>query len=306
MIADLRFGLIGAGRWGRTIIRTLRDMPNVALARLASGNPASAEIVPDDCIIESDWRKVALADDIDGLIIAAPAALHAEMTVTALEAGLPVFVEKPMATTLEDAQRLLDVVSARCGILQVDHIDLFNPAWRTLKISLPRIGKILDIEAIFAGPGAVGHDVSALWDWGPHPVALCADLLGVPDNVHATHRRIEEPGGECAENVEVLLGFNEGAHARITLSNATERLIRRMVVKGAQGALIYDDCAEDKLVFQSDRVRKSLPVVAGMPLTIALDRFCRAVCAAEPCFGDAGLGVSVVEVLAQADQELAL
>ena len=79
MTAPLRFGLIGAGRWGRNIIRTLAEMRDVVLARLASGNPGSAALVPTCCPVERDWRKVAAAEDIDGLIIAAPAACHAEI-----------------------------------------------------------------------------------------------------------------------------------------------------------------------------------------------------------------------------------
>ncbi|MEE9275734.1 MAG: Gfo/Idh/MocA family oxidoreductase, partial [bacterium] len=104
--APLRLGLIGAGRWGRAYIRTLKSMAGVELARLCSANPESPKLAGPGCRVTGDWRELAGAEDLDGLILATPPGLHAEMAGAAAAAGLPVMIEKPLTLDLDEALRL--------------------------------------------------------------------------------------------------------------------------------------------------------------------------------------------------------
>ena len=81
MAAQLRLGLLGAGRWGRNYIRTIAASAGVRLARLASRNPDSANLVPPDCVIFADWREMLDARALDGVIVATPPGVHAEMAL---------------------------------------------------------------------------------------------------------------------------------------------------------------------------------------------------------------------------------
>jgi predicted dehydrogenase len=225
------------------------------------------------------------AERVDGVLIAAPAALHAEMALAALEARKAVFLEKPLALTPSDARQV--AAASQGQILLVDHVDLFNPAWRALKAELSRIGEVVRIEGAFGTPdGRV--DVSALWDWGPHAVALCIDLLGRPRDV------------SVLSDGKLELAFASGCRAEITLGHRFPARARRLVVIGARGTLTYDDNAEAKLVLRTEESDVSRPYGSERPLTVALERFVSEVRAGRPSFADAELGVAVVDVLTAA------
>ena len=134
----VRLGVIGAGRWGRNIIRTLRGMSAADLAWVASRNPTAREFAGRGCTVEEGWRGLLRRPGIDGIAIATPPALHAEMTAAAISAGLPVFVEKPLTCDVGEAERLLDLAAARRGYVLVDHVHLFSHAYRELKAGCRR------------------------------------------------------------------------------------------------------------------------------------------------------------------------
>jgi hypothetical protein len=89
-------GLVGAGRWGKVFINTLAGMEGVRLAGLASSNPQSRSLVPPDCRVMPEWRDLIQMKNLAGLIVATPPHTHAEITLAAIRAGLPVLVEKPL------------------------------------------------------------------------------------------------------------------------------------------------------------------------------------------------------------------
>lgn len=287
----LSLGLIGVGRWGKTILRALESVPDTRVAIVASTSPETTRLVPPGCSVDASWRAVASAEDIDAVLIATPAALHAEIALAALDAGKAVFVEKPLALTPADARSV--AARARGGILCVDHLDLFNPAWRALKRELSRIGEMLRIEATFGTfDGRV--DVSPLWDWGPHAVALCIDLLGQPYDASMS------PDGRLE------LRFASGSTAEITLGNRLPARARRLVVVGKRGTLTYDDNAEAKVVLRTEQTNIAIPHESERPLTVALERFVSEVRAGRPSFADAELGIAVVDVLAAASGQRAV
>jgi predicted dehydrogenase len=281
----LSLGLIGVGRWGKTLLRALESVLDVRVAVVASTNPETPLLVPPGCRVEANWRAVASAEGIDGVVIATPAALHAEMALAALEAEKAVFLEKPMALTPSDARRV--AVASQGQVLLIDHLDLFNPAWRALKAELSRIGEVVRIEATFGTfDGRV--DVSPLWDWGPHAVALCIDLLGPPRDV------------SMPSDGKLELGFASGCSAEITLGDRLPGRARRLVVIGTRGTLAYDDNIEAKVVLRTEESEVALPYGSERPLSVALERFVSEVRAGRPSFRDAALGVAVVDALAAA------
>ncbi len=279
-----RLALIGAGRWGRTILRALEDVPDARVTLVASTSVETARLVPPGCRVSADWRAVT-ADDVDAVLIATPAALHAEMSLAALDAGKAVFVEKPLALSPLDARKV--AAHAQGGILHVDHLDLSNPAWRALKAELPRIGEIVHIDATFGTfDGRV--DVSPLWDWGPHAVALCIDLLGSPHAVDVL------PDGK------LVLRFAGQCSAEISLGNRLTARARRLFVAGRRGTLTYDDNADVKVVLQTEHGEGAIPYESERPLTVALERFVSGVRIGPPDVADAKLGIAVVDVLSYA------
>jgi predicted dehydrogenase len=287
----LRLALIGLGRWGKIILRALEEVPDVQVAVVASSKAEAPRLVPPGCTVDPSWRAVVCSPIVDAVLVATPAALHAEMALAALAAHKPVFLEKPLALTPSDARR----VAARAvgGILAVDHLDLDNPAWGALKGELSLVGGVVRIEGAFGTfDGRV--DVSPLWDWGPHAVALCVDLVGLP------HAAALSPDGTLD------LRFPGGCRAEVTLGNRLPGRARRLVVVCERGTLTYDDNADVKVKLRTGGTERAIPYGSERPLSVALERFVSRVREGTPWFGEADFGVHVVDVLAEASSRAEL
>lgn len=301
----IRLGLIGAGRWGRNYIRTIAALDGVRLTRLASRNPASRELVGPECTISADWRHVVESGDLEGIIIATPPSLHAEMTIAAVAAGIPVLVEKPLTLGLAEAVTLREQVRTRKGRVMVDHTHLFHPAFEELKRQVAALGMIREIEAEAGNQGPYREDVPVLWDWGPHDVAMCLDLLGEPPR-EARGMREERAnrGTAVTETIRLELEFSSGARARIRISNMMEKT-RRFSVRCEAGVLVYDDIARNKLMLHRDGRDGPINVSAEPPLSRVVEAFVAGISAGNDTTGSLDLAVNVVAVLERCARTLA-
>lgn len=303
MSEDLKVGLIGAGQWGKKIIHTLNAMPGVQLTHIAKRTQHIEEGMPSSCSVSTNWRHLVSSFELDGVIIATPAGLHSEMSAYALKHKIPVFVEKPMAMTVVEAQLLCDLVEEYSGILQVDYIDIDNPAWQALKSQLSMVGNIKSIEAIFGGAGPIRKDVTTLWDWGSHPIALILSLLNEPDNISAKKTYMEQTEDGDLEEVNISLDYRS-IKTKISISNHYAESIRNLSIHGTKGTLVYDDKNDNKLIFIKDEKVKVLNYSNMSPLRSALDRFIMSIVKGSPEYKDIYLGLMVTKTLSKIDSIL--
>jgi predicted dehydrogenase len=287
----LRLGLIGAGPWGRNYIRTIAGLAGTQLARVASRNPQTRSLVPPGCEVSADWREVACATDVDAVVVAAPPAVHAPIVLAAIEAGRPVLVEKPLAIDVASAERLVECAARHRVLVMVDHVHLFHPAYRALRRSVSEHGPVRAIRAEAGDRGPYRSDVPVLWDWGPHDVAMCIDLLGAePEAVDAERLERRPVGGANAERIRLVLRFQRNVAATILLSTLDEPH-RRFEVRLDAQVLRYDGSA---------------PATPGqLPLTRAVLEFAQAVEAGSASLESVRLGAAVVRTLARCDERLA-
>jgi predicted dehydrogenase len=279
----LRLGLAGAGRWGRNYIRTIAGLGDLRLARVASGNPATAGLVPADCQVVGSWRDLIDPSSLDGIILATPPSTHAEIARAAIVAGIPLLIEKPLALSAADARAIRELALKHRVLVLVEHTHLFSPAFRMLKVLAARHGGVREIHGEAGNQGPHRNDVSVLWDWGPHDVAMCLDLMqAAPTSVACAG---------MAETVEIRLAF-PSCLASILLSNKIDKA-RRFSVRCADAELVYDDLAAHKLLLDG----KPVVIAADLPLTVAVREFAEAIAAGRADQGSLDLGVSVVEVL---------
>lgn len=312
----IRLGLIGAGRWGRSYIHTIEKMNGLELAFLCSSNPASKNLVAPSCRITSDWLEVAASGELDGVIVATPPTLHARMVEKAVRSGLPVMVEKPLTLNYEEARRLQDVVKETGVPVLVDHIHLFHPAYRALKREAKGLGAVRHLHSEGGNSGPCRKDASALWDYGPHDLALCMNFLSsYPSGITVgrTAFRLTDEGYE--EVVSLALEFPDNVRAEISVGNLmTEK--RRWFAAWFDGcALVFDDLAQFPLMryetkggFSAhgslDGPGRPIPVDSILPLTAALETF------ASGIRGNVGgefglsLGVDIVRILSECEAVL--
>lgn len=294
----VRLGLIGAGRWGKICLRTIQALsPHACLAAVASGNPATAALV--DCPVHPSWRDLLEAGQCDAVVITTPPATHAEISIAALEAGLPVFIEKPL-TLRPDQARAVRATALRCGLpALVDHIHLFSPAFRTLLAMAPHLGSVLAIEAMAGKPGAMRDDASVLWDWGAHDVAMCLTLMGSLPEIQSAKivSRLLYADG-IGDVIELALNFG-GVPARLQMGCMSGRQ-RIFTVHCQGGTLVYDDLADHKLRLDDTVIE----VAVVPPLTVALTEFCHQVSGGVLDVRGLDVAVSTVDILSQAGERL--
>ena len=299
--SPVRLGLIGGGRWGRNYVKTIAALDGVRLVRLADPDPDTWAVVEGGSAVTADWREVAAADDLDGVIVAAPPALHAGMVRAAVEAGRAVLVEKPLTLDVGEADRLRAFVAGRGGLVMVDHIHLFNPAFRRLKALAAESGPVREIHAVMGNHGPYRTDAPVLWDWAPHGVAMCLDLLGTAmPEVTAERAETRTVEGIVGEILDLHLRFPGGAEAGIRVGNIMDKTCRFDVV--ADGAsLVFDDLAEDKLKVHPGG---SVEVPARSPLAVVVEEFAEAIGTGGNDWTGLDLGVAVTRVLARCQAAL--
>ena len=299
--------LIGAGPWGRNYVRTFDDFPGARLSVVCSRNPETAGLVSKGTRIEPDWRRGLAEPGLDGVIIAAPPALHAGMMDAAFDLGLPVMVEKPMVLDLSEAERLHARATAEAIPVVVDHVHLFQPGYAALKELSRDLGPVRAICSRGGSLGPFRRPTPALWDWGPHDVALCLDLKGeTPAHLEATVREGAGTNGQRGEVFEIEMTFEDGVRARIETGNGFEGRERRLEAVTDFATLVLDDNAEHQLVRRdtASGAETPVPVSPERPLARAVAAFAAAIRGEAAEHTGTALGLDVVRVLAACDAQI--
>jgi predicted dehydrogenase len=258
----------------------------------------------DGCSVHDDWRQLVMADDVDALIVATPAASHAMIAIAAMDHAKPVFVEKPMALTVADAEDMRRHAALRSAVLHVDHIDLFNAAWKSLVDVLPKYGAVRRVEGHFGCARPVTDCATpARWEWGAHALATTFSLLGAPSRIQA--RNATAAHASSGEVVQLDMNFDSGAVAKLAFGDGLQSRSRKVSVYADEATVVYDDNAPRKTVVHvAGRSEDIMSGSAVPPLEAGLRRFIAAVRTARPDHGDADLGVLVVRTLAEMDAQL--
>lgn len=239
----LRFGLVGAGRWGRVYIETCARLePTCRITTVATSRPAALGIAARTV---ADWRSVVTSRDCDAIIIASPPATHPEILEACIAAGKPCIVEKPLALDLATTERLHVLVSSKHAIVLVNHTQLFNPVYRALKAALWEEAPIRLIWAERLSFGPFDRATPVLWDFAPHEFSLLLDLFGcLPDRVDALSAHARDA---VATVTTVKLTYGR-ASAVLVFSNAAPERRRQFRAFTSEHMFSWNDDVSPKLV----------------------------------------------------------
>jgi predicted dehydrogenase len=187
---------------------------------------------------------------IDAVAIATPADTHAALSLVAIEAGLDVFVEKPMATRVVDGERMVKLAAERGRVLMVGHLLEYHGAVRRLKelVDSNALGKLEYAYSNRLNMGRVRREENALWSFAPHDVAVLLLLVGeMPIQVTATGGSYLQPN--VADVTMTNLLFDGGLRAHIFVSWLHPFKEQKLVVTGTRRMAVFNDVlAESKLV----------------------------------------------------------
>jgi len=257
---SVRLALIGCGRWGRNIARVLSRLGTLEVII----DPA-AEVLADygqelGSRVTSNLDS-AFGKDIDAVAIAAPAVDHGHLARQALEAGKPVFVEKPLALELGDAEALASLSESRGLPLMVGHLLQYHPAFIRLKelVADGAIGDVRHITSNRLNPGAIRTEENALWSMAPHDLSMVLGLArSEPKHVSALPVKVVNP--LVPDQYFVNLRFTGELTAQVNVSWLSPYKEHKLTVLGTRGALVFEDTAAErarKLVIYRDYVDAS-------------------------------------------------
>jgi predicted dehydrogenase len=179
--ATPKIALVGCGYWGKNLCRNFHELGALFSVVDASKNgQITARSIAPDSQITNSIDDVLRNDQIQGVALATPAETHAELSIQAMQAGKDVFVEKPMALTLENAEKMKKVVEQTGQVLMVGHLLEYHPAVLKLgeMIASGELGKIYYIYSNRLNFGKVRTEENALWSFAPHDVAVILRLMG--------------------------------------------------------------------------------------------------------------------------------
>jgi len=254
---DLKVGLVGYGYWGPNLARNFNDLRGVTLAAVTDQRPERREAVaaryPATRLFDD---PVAMLDDadLDAVVIATPVGTHHALGVAALERGKDVFVEKPLAASSAEAERLAELAERERRVLMVDHTYVYAGAVRKIAelIEGGELGDVRYYDSLRINLGLFQTDVSVVWDLAIHDLALLQFLL------RRRFRTVQATGGchlgEGLENVaHITLGLDGDVQAHVNVSWISPVKIRQTIIVGDRKMLLYDDLEPDEKLKVNDR-----------------------------------------------------
>lgn len=230
----LALAILGVGHFGRFHALKAAANPRVRLVGLADADAARAATVAAEAGTVALAPEAAIAA-ADAVIVAAPTRFHHGLAMAALAAGRHVFIEKPIAATLDEADALVAAAAAAGRVLQVGHIERFSAAFRAV-MDAPAGGRALSWDAIRVAPFRPRSlDVSVVLDLMIHDIDLVIELAGgEPEAVEAVGSAVASDHPDFAV---ARLRFAGGRAATVTASRVSLAMERRLRVLGTQGEM---------------------------------------------------------------------
>ena len=264
LVADgrtVRVGLVGLGYWGPNLLRVLSDMDSVEVAWICDLDPDRLTRFGrrhPTVRATGDYDDLLNDTALDAILIATPVFTHFDLASSALRAGKHVFVEKPLAPSVIEADELIELAEMQGRSLMCGQTFLYSPPVRAVKRMLDtgELGDIFFISSSRVNLGLHQRDVSVIWDLGPHDFSILLYWLGeMPDTVMTTGRDSIVRG--IPDVAFLNLRFPSGIVANVELSWLAPSKLRRTAVVGSNKMVVYEDGSPEPIrIFDSGVVYK--------------------------------------------------
>jgi predicted dehydrogenase len=231
MSKKTRVGVVGVGYLGQIHAKIYHQMDNVELVMLADTKPDSLTQLAKEYGCEATDNYLDLIDCVDAVSIVVPTSLHFDVAEPFLEAGVATLLEKPIAATVDEAVRLVDLAAQNDAPFLIGHLERYNPALRAVveKVTDPKYIEVHRLGTFV--PRAT--DVDVITDLMIHDLDLVLSLVDEePDDVQAIGASVITDHIDLAN---VRLSFPGGAVANITASRVSNKRFRRFRVFGPEG-----------------------------------------------------------------------
>ena len=321
---ELRFGVIGWGYWGPKMARNLDALAQATVTMVADLEDYRLASLK----ISHPWIKTTtraqdvFGSQVDGVVIATPVRTHYRLAKEALLSGKHVLVEKPLTTSIAQAQELVTLAQEQGRILMVGHTFEYNPAVNELRklVQNGDLGKIYCVETERVNLGLFRSDTNVIWDLAPHDLSILLYVLGKkPQQIKVQAHTHLQP--HIHDIAHLDLDFADGISAHIHVSWLHPCKIRRVTVIGDARMVVYDDTnpaemikiynkgadvhADPGVSYRNGEI--TIPYIEWMePLHLECEDFARAIRTGSPPRAHGGVGLEVVRILAKAQEVLTM
>jgi predicted dehydrogenase len=253
----IRVAVIGYGYWGPNLVRNFWDLPGCQVWGVSDTRESQlAQAHARYPAITTSLDSHALIGDpaVDAVIIMTPVSTHFQLALEALQAGKHVLVAKPLASTSEQAIRLIEEAARRHLVLMVDHTFIYTDAVRRIKqlVDNGSLGQLYYYDSVRVNLGLFQHDVNVLWDLAVHDLSIMDFILGEAPCAVAATGAAHIPGQPV--NMAYLTCFfrtNLFAHHHVNWLAPVK--VRRTLVCGERQMIVYDDLEPSEKVKVYDR-----------------------------------------------------
>ncbi|UCD06776.1 MAG: Gfo/Idh/MocA family oxidoreductase [candidate division WOR-3 bacterium] len=314
-----RIGVIGAGAWGRNLVRNFDQLG--VLRAVCDTEPSKVR----SCRVNyptlncTDSVDEVLSDpEIKGVVIATPAKSHYELSKKVLSARKHVFVEKPLALKVEEAKELIRLAEDNGLVLMVGHVLRYHPALNKLKelVDSGELGKIQYIYSNRLNMGKIRDVENILWSFAPHDISVILYLLSEqPSSLSAIGGTYVQKG--IADVTLTTMDFPSGVQCHIFVSWLHPYKEQKLVVVGDRKMAVFDDLTTEKLFLYPHKiewqnrapiVRKAdaevVPLEMDEPLRVECKHFIECIENGWTPYTDGNEGLNVLKILFAAQNSL--
>lgn len=258
----LKAAVIGYGYWGPNIVRNLFDSKEFNPIFVIDKRDDRLEVLKrrHPSVIPSHDLSDEILGKVDAVFICTPAASHFELAKNAISLGKHVWIEKPITTNSVDAFELNRLASLNCVSVMADHTYTFSPSVHQIKtyIDSGRMGKLLYYNSLRFNLGIFQPDVSVIWDLAIHDLSIVALIHGFSDLEWISCVGFDPLAAGQKSIATITMGFKGEFSAQITVNWLSPLKIRKVVLGGQKGSIVFDDTEpSDKVAFYSQEFNQS-------------------------------------------------
>jgi predicted dehydrogenase len=250
-------GVIGYGYWGPNLVRNFADCRGAAVRMVCDRAPERLQQVErryPGVKVTTAPSELVNDPSVDAVVIATPVHDHFDLAMLALRAGKHVLVEKPMASSSDQASRLIDEAAARQAVLMVDHTFVYTGAVRKMRelTEAGELGEIYYYDSVRINLGLFQHDVNVLWDLAVHDLSIMDYVLPQrPVAVSATG--LAHVAGKPHNIAYMSMFFDNNLIAHVHANWLSPVKVRRTLLGGSRRMVVFDDLEASEKVKVYDR-----------------------------------------------------
>ena len=279
---ERKIGIIGAGLWGRNIIRnfynlgylhTVCDIDNENLKNVISDY--------NNVNTTNDYKDILNNPEIKGVVVVTPSHTHYKIVKELLEHGKNVYVEKPISTVANEALSLMNLADEKGLVLMVGHLLLYHPVVNRLKMLIEEgvLGEIKYIQSDRLNINYFKNDRSVMWDLAPHDVSMISYIIDKKPKKVVSAVGASSDGNNIMDITHITLEFENGIIGHISDSWIHPQKRVNLLVRGTKATAVFDDTISDNKLQIFDNIKPktnqivSLDYIEIEPLKLECQHF---------------------------------